>query len=56
MAARGRSRRVRRLRGQLAQSFVTDVSWKTFTGEGSGEAYSLRFDGTGVVYIQPAER
>jgi uncharacterized protein (AIM24 family) len=43
-------------RGQLNQSFVTDVSWKTVVGEGSGEAYSLRFDGTGIVYIQPAER
>lgn len=43
-------------RGQLNQSFVTDVSWKTVVGEGSGEAYSLRFDGTGLVYIQPAER
>ena len=43
-------------RGQLSQSFVTDVSWKSVIGEGSGEAYSLRFDGTGIVYIQPAER
>lgn len=43
-------------RGQLNQSFVTDVSWKSVIGEGSGEAFSLRFDGTGVVYIQPEER
>ena len=43
-------------RGQLTQSFVTDVSWKTAIGEGSGEAFSLRFEGSGVVYIQPAER
>jgi uncharacterized protein (AIM24 family) len=43
-------------RGQLQQSFVTDVSWRTFTGDGNGEAYSLRFAGSGVVYIQPAER
>lgn len=43
-------------RGQLQQSFVTDVSWKTFAGDGNGEAYSLRFTGSGVVYIQPAER
>lgn len=43
-------------RGQLHQTFVTDVSWKTMIGEDSGEAFSLRFDGTGVVYIQPAER
>lgn len=43
-------------RGQLNQSFVTDVSWRTAIGEGSGEAFSLRFEGSGVVYVQPAER
>ncbi|RZS90080.1 uncharacterized protein (AIM24 family) [Motilibacter rhizosphaerae] len=43
-------------RGQLQQSFVTDVSWKTAFGEGSGENYSLSFNGSGIVYIQPAER
>ena len=43
-------------RGQLNQTFVTDVSWKMMIGEDSGEAFSLRFDGNGVVYIQPAER
>ena len=42
--------------GQLSQSFVTDISWRTAIGEGSGEPFSLRFDGTGIVYIQPAER
>ncbi len=42
--------------GQLTQSFVTDVSWRNFVGEGSGEAFSLRFEGSGVVYIQPTER
>lgn len=42
--------------GQLDQTFVTDVSWRTAIGEGSGEAFSLQFAGTGVVYIQPAER
>ncbi|MFC5207029.1 AIM24 family protein [Pseudonocardia sulfidoxydans] len=42
--------------GQLNQTFVTDVSWRTLVGEGSGEAFSLRFDGKGVVYIQPEER
>jgi uncharacterized protein (AIM24 family) len=43
-------------RGRLDQSFVTDVSWKNLIGESSGEAFSLRFDGTGVVYVQPEER
>jgi uncharacterized protein (AIM24 family) len=42
--------------GQLNQSFVTDVTWRTVVGQGSGEAFSLRFDGSGIVYIQPAER
>lgn len=43
-------------RGQLSQSFVSDISWRTAIGEGNAEAFSLRFDGSGVVYIQPAER
>lgn len=43
-------------KGQLNQSFVTDVSWASMLGEGSGEPFSLRWDGSGVVYIQPAER
>jgi uncharacterized protein (AIM24 family) len=43
-------------KGQLQQSFVTDVSWRDVVGAGGGEAYSLRFDGSGVVYVQPAER
>ncbi|MFC4944524.1 AIM24 family protein [Pseudonocardia sp. GCM10023141] len=42
--------------GDLNQTFVTDVSWRNLIGESSGEAFSLRFDGTGVVYIQPEER
>lgn len=42
--------------GQLNQTFVTDVSWRNLVGESSGEAFSLRFDGHGVVYIQPEER
>jgi len=43
-------------RGRLNQSFITDVSWANVVGEGSGEPFSLRWDGQGVVYIQPAER
>ncbi len=43
-------------KGQLNQSFITDVSWASVVGEGSGEPFSLRWDGQGVVYIQPAER
>ncbi len=43
-------------KGQLQQSFLTDVSWASVLGEGSGEPFSLRWDGSGVVYIQPEER
>ncbi|MEE2030529.1 AIM24 family protein [Rhodococcus chondri] len=43
-------------KGRLTQSFVTDVSWRTSIGQGSGEAFSLKWDGVGVVSIQPAER
>ncbi|PRY18080.1 AIM24 family protein [Kineococcus rhizosphaerae] len=42
--------------GDLRQSFVTDVSWRNLVGESSGEAFSLRFEGHGVVHIQPEER
>ncbi|MBJ8339187.1 MULTISPECIES: AIM24 family protein [Antrihabitans] len=43
-------------KGNLQQSFITDVSWRTVVGQGSGEAFSLRFEGQGIVSIQPAER
>lgn len=43
-------------KGNVQQSFITDVSWASVLGEGSGEPFSLRWDGQGVVYIQPAER
>lgn len=43
-------------KGQLTQSFVTDVSWRNVVGQGNGEAFSLKWDGHGVVSIQPAER
>lgn len=43
-------------KGQLSQSFLTDMSWRSAMGQGGGEAFSLRWDGTGVVSIQPAER
>ncbi|WP_338769879.1 AIM24 family protein [Nocardia vulneris] len=43
-------------RGNLNQSFITDISWRTAVGQGAGETFSLRWDGQGVVLIQPAER
>lgn len=42
--------------GNLQQDFVTDVSWKTALGQSSGEAFQVRFQGQGTVWIQPAER
>jgi len=42
--------------GQLQQDFITDVTWRTAVGQNSGESFQLRFNGNGLVYIQPAER
>jgi uncharacterized protein (AIM24 family) len=43
-------------RGQLQMSLVSGVSWKSMVGEGSGEPFSLRFTGHGLVLVQSAER
>lgn len=38
-------------------SFRTDISWKTFIGQSSGESYFMEFNNPGeVVIVQPAER
>ena len=42
--------------GELASTIVTDVNWKTFVGQASGESYQIKFSGTGTVYIQASER
>lgn len=42
--------------GQLTSNIVTDVNWKTFVGQASGESYQIKFSGTGTVYIQASER
>ena len=42
--------------GTMSMSLVTGITWKTFLGEGNGEPFSLRFEGTGTVFIQPTER
>ncbi|MGD9958675.1 AIM24 family protein [Nocardioides sp.] len=41
--------------GQLQMTMVSGVSWRSLAGEGGGEPFSLRFEGQGIVYIQPAE-
>jgi len=42
--------------GQIQMSLVSGVTWRSLVGEGGGEPFSLRFEGQGIVYIQPAER
>lgn len=42
--------------GTLQMGLVSGVSWRSLVGEGGGEPFSLRFEGSGTVYIQPAER
>ncbi len=42
--------------GQLSSAIVTDVNWKTFVGQSSGESYQMKFSGQGTVYIQASER
>jgi uncharacterized protein (AIM24 family) len=42
--------------GQLQQTFVSGVTWRSAIGQDGGEPFSLQFHGTGVVYVQPAER
>ncbi|WP_431980494.1 AIM24 family protein [Streptomyces qinglanensis] len=42
--------------GDLRQSFQSGVNFRTLMGEGSGEAFQIRFEGTGLVYVQPSER
>ncbi len=42
--------------GQLSSDLHTDVGWKTFVGQTSGESYQLKFNGQGTVYVQASER
>ncbi|TQK51802.1 uncharacterized protein (AIM24 family) [Streptomyces sp. SLBN-118] len=42
--------------GNLRQDFQSGVSFRTFLGEGGGEAFQIRFEGDGLVYVQPSER
>lgn len=42
--------------GDLRQSFQSGVSFRTYLGEGSGESFQVRFEGEGLVYVQPSER
>lgn len=42
--------------GRLKQHFQSGVNFRTFIGEGSGESFQIRFEGDGLVYVQPSER
>ncbi|MFC4493813.1 AIM24 family protein [Streptomyces ovatisporus] len=42
--------------GDLRQNFQTGVNFRTLMGEGSGESFQIRFEGDGLVYVQPSER
>jgi uncharacterized protein (AIM24 family) len=42
--------------GNLRQHFQSGVGFRTLMGEGSGEAFQIRFEGEGLVYVQPSER
>lgn len=42
--------------GHLRQHFQSGVTWRTFAGEASGESFQIRFEGEGLVYVQPSER
>jgi uncharacterized protein (AIM24 family) len=42
--------------GNLRQHLQAGVTWRTFAGESSGETFQIRFEGEGLVYVQPSER
>ena len=42
--------------GSLQQNFQSGVNFRTLMGEGSGESFQIRFEGDGLVYVQPSER
>ncbi len=43
-------------KGNLSSAIVTDLNWKSFIGQTSGESYQVKFMGQGTVYIQASER
>jgi uncharacterized protein (AIM24 family) len=42
--------------GGLRQQLLSVIGWRTLVGEGSGESFRIRFEGEGLVYVQPSER
>ena len=41
--------------GNVRTGIRSDVSFKTFTGRGSGESFQMSFEGPGWVLVQPSE-
>ncbi|MET7760802.1 AIM24 family protein [Streptomyces sp. NPDC005336] len=42
--------------GNLKQHFQSGVNFRALIGESGGESFQIRFEGDGLVYIQPSER
>ncbi|MEW1721924.1 AIM24 family protein [Streptomyces sp. NPDC093109] len=42
--------------GKLQQKLQSGVNFRTIIGEGTGESFQIRFEGDGLVYVQPSER
>ncbi|WP_079038215.1 AIM24 family protein [Streptomyces sp. NBRC 110028] len=42
--------------GDLRQHFQSGVNFRALIGESGGEAFQIRFEGEGLVYVQPSER
>lgn len=42
--------------GRMTMNLVSGVTWRSAVGGGGGEPFSLRFEGDGLVLLQPAER
>lgn len=42
--------------GNLRQHLQSGVGFRSLMGESSGEDFQLRFEGEGLVYVQPSER
>lgn len=42
--------------GDLRQTLQSGATFRTWLGEGGGEAFQIRFEGDGLVYVQPSER
>ncbi|AKH84928.1 hypothetical protein AA958_25020 [Streptomyces sp. CNQ-509] len=42
--------------GHVQQHFQSGATFRTLIGEGGGEGFQIRFEGDGLVYVQPSER